>query len=117
MPRKAIVGILVVVATGGGVWYFYRHVEHMPIAEIIKDPRAYDGKVPAIAGEVKDRMSLLGIKYFTLKDETGEIKVVTKRVLPSVGSRVRVRGRVEEAFAIGDLQMVVFIEESTDQKE
>jgi len=31
--------------------------------------------------------------------------------LPNIGAELRVRGKVQQAFAIGNSQMVVFIEE------
>ena len=64
-----------------------------------------------IAGEVTDRASLLVVKYFRVKDKTGEIVVVTGKPLPSVGSKVRVHGEIKEAFSIGTEQMLVFVEE------
>jgi hypothetical protein len=43
-----------------------------------------------IRGEVVDRASLLVVKYFTLRDETSEIKVVTDKSLPCLGEKIRV---------------------------
>jgi len=117
MLRIVIAVALSLAVIGGIVWYYHAHIQHTSISEIMENPRAYDGKVLTIEGKVIDRMSLFGIKYFTLQDETGKIKVVTKRVLPSVGSRIRVRGSVKEAFAIGGTQMLVFVEEPSDGRE
>ena len=80
--QKAIAGILVAAAIGAGVWYFYRQVAHTPIRNLVENPRDYEGKVLTIEGEVTSRASLFVVKYFTLKDHTGEIKVVTGRFLP-----------------------------------
>ena len=47
-----------------------------------------------------------------LRDKTGEIIVVTKKPLPEVRSKVRVTGKIDEAFSIGDQRLLVFVEES-----
>ena len=117
MLQKAIAGILVAAAIGAGVWYFYRQVAHTPIRNLVENPRDYEGKVLTLEGEVTSRASLFVVKYFTLKDHTGEIKVVTGRFLPPMGSKVRVRGKIEEAFSIGNMQTLVFVEEYVDKEE
>jgi DNA polymerase II small subunit/DNA polymerase delta subunit B len=115
--KRILIGVIVLALLGGGAYFYFAKVAHTPIASILKDPRKYDGKDITIAGEVTDKTSLFVVKYFRLKDRTGDIVVVTKRTLPSVGSKVRVKGRVEEAFSLGSEQMLVFVEgeDSTGQ--
>jgi uncharacterized protein YjbJ (UPF0337 family) len=115
MIKNIIIGALIVVILGGGAWYYLTQVDHTPIEKILKNPRAYEGKAITIAGEVTDRTSLVIVKFFKLKDKTGEITVITKRSLPAVGAKERVKGKVQEAFAIGDQQMLVFVEESEEK--
>ncbi len=81
-----------------------------PIGKIIENPRDFDGKSIAISGEVTEIFSLLVIKYFVVKDKTGEIIVVTERPLPKQGTKIKVKGTVEEAFSIGDKQLIVIVE-------
>jgi hypothetical protein len=50
---------------------------------------------------VTEKSSLLVVKSFVLKDKTGEIRVITDRVLPNVGDKVVVHGRLEERFLLG----------------
>lgn len=107
---KVVIGLVIVLLMVAGAYFYFTKVDHTPIGNIMKDPRAYDEKSLTIAGEVTDRASLFVIKYFRVKDKTGEIMVVTRRSLPSIGSKVRVKGRVEEAFSIGTEQMLVFVE-------
>lgn len=116
MIKNIIIGILLAVILGGGAWYYFTQVDHTPIGNIVKDPRAYDGRVITIAGEVTERTSLVFVKFFKLKDNTGEITVITKRSLPVVGAKERVKGKIEEAFTIGDQQMLVFVEEAEGVK-
>ncbi len=83
-----------------------------PIGKILADPRAYAGKTVTVSGEVTQVFSLIFIKYFRLKDKTGEIVVVTDKPLPKVGTKISVKGTVQEAFSIGDQQLIVIVEES-----
>jgi hypothetical protein len=71
----------------------------VPIGKALENPRAYDGHSITLAGTVTGRQSLFAVKYFSLKDNTGEIRVVTNRTLPNVGSHTEVHGRVQQAFA------------------
>jgi len=108
--------VVVLAAAGIGVWYYIENISCTPIGEIIANPRNFDGRVTTISGEVTDRASLVFVKYFSLKDKTGEIIVATKRPLPAVGARVRVQGRVEEAFSLGSEQKLVFVESTEASK-
>ena len=83
-----------------------------PIGKILADPRAYAGKTVTVSGEVTQIFSLVFIKYFRLRDETGEIVIVTDRPLPKVGTKIKVKGTVQEAFSIGDQQLIVIVERS-----
>ncbi len=120
MPRKLIAAIviIVIIAIGGGAWYYFSRVRHAEIEKILSNPRAYEGKVITIEGEVTDRTAFFGVvKFFKVRDKTGEITVVTKRrALPEIKAIVRVKGTIDEVFAVGDLKLVVLIEESVDEK-
>ena len=81
-----------------------------PIIEIRENPRAFDSKTVTVSGEVTELFSLIVIKYFVVKDSTGEIVVVTQKPLPQKGSRITVKGTVQEAFSLGDKQLIVIVE-------
>lgn len=81
------------------------------IGKIISNPRPYEDKVVNVYGEVTEKKSFLLVKYFKLKDKTGEIVVITKKVIPSIGVKIKVKGKVEESFSIGDYQLLVIVEE------
>lgn len=83
-----------------------------PIGKILADPRAYAGKTVTVSGEVTEIFSLFFMRYFKLRDKTGEIVIVTHRVLPKVGTKLKVKGGVEEAFSIGDQQFIVIKEQN-----
>lgn len=86
-----------------------------PIGKILSDPRAYAGKTVTVSGEVTQVFSLVVIKYFRLRDKTGEIVIVTDRPLPKVGTKIKVKGTVQEAFSVGDQQLIVIVEQSKPQ--
>ena len=81
------------------------------IADIRNNPRQYAGKEVTVSGEVTGTFSLVVIKYFTLRDNTGEITIVTQRPLPKEGERLKVKGTVREAFSIGSESLLVIVEE------
>lgn len=81
------------------------------IGDIEKSPGRWDGRTVTIAGKVTGTHNLLVVKYYQVDDGTGEIAVVTQDGLPKEGDHVRVKGRVEQAFAIGTAHLVVIVEE------
>lgn len=82
----------------------------IPIGEIYEGPRGYDGKNVTIRGTVTESVNLVFFKYFILQDETGEIPVITGRVVPAKGESVTVQGEVKEAFSLGDQRLIVIVE-------
>ncbi len=81
------------------------------IGEIQKAPGQYDGRTVTISGTVSASHNLLLVKYYQVDDGTGEIAVVTDSALPKEGDHVRVKGKVNQAFAIGSAHLVVIVEE------
>jgi aspartyl/asparaginyl-tRNA synthetase len=81
------------------------------IADIRNNPRHYTDKEVTVSGEVTESFSLVVIKYFTLRDGTGEITIVTQTPLPKEGERLKVKGVVREAFSIGSESLLVIVEE------
>ena len=79
------------------------------IGEIVEHPRKYEGKTVVVKGEVTDVFSLVKIKFFELKDETGSIDILTKRALPNIGDTVSVRG-VVKPFSLGSKQIIIIEE-------
>jgi hypothetical protein len=81
------------------------------IGEIKAHPDGYNGRHVTIVGTVTRSVNLLFVKYFTVKDGSGEIAVVTDRPLPGEGKRITVKGRVNRAFAIGSKVVEVIVED------
>jgi hypothetical protein len=80
------------------------------IGDLTGHPRDYAGKEVTVSGEVTETFSLLVIKYFILRDATGEITVVTDRPLPAKGEKIKVKGVVKEAISIGTKTALVLVE-------
>jgi len=117
LKKGIVVLIIILILIGIGLWYYFNRVHVSQIESILSNPKAYEGKVVTIEGEVTDRTSFFGvIKFYKVRDKTGEIIVVTKRALPELNSILRVKGRIDQAFPIGDLKLVAFLEDSFEEK-
>jgi hypothetical protein len=86
------------------------------IGDINNNPRDYVGKEVVVSGEVTRRFTLFVVKYFALRDDSGEITVVTERPLPKQGEHLKLRGVVKEAFAIGSESLLVIQEKPEREK-
>jgi aspartyl/asparaginyl-tRNA synthetase len=113
-----VIAIVAVVVIGAGAWYYFSQTHRTDIDKIVGNPGAYAGKEVAIEGEVTDRTALFGaLKFYKIKDKSGEMIVVSKRSLPEMRSNVGVKGRIDEAFSLGDQKLVVFVEGTVVKKE
>ena len=118
MVKKVVIAIFMIMAIGGGAWYYFNQTRHTRIETILGNPKAYVGKEVTIEGEVTDRTAFFTtVKFFRVRDKTGEIIVVTKKALPEVRSTVRVKGSVDEAFPVGDQKFVVLAGEFVEEKD
>jgi len=81
------------------------------IKDILESPRRYENREVTVYGTVTNGVSLLVIKYFEIEDDTGAIKVVTNRLLPSRGEKLRVTGRIM-SIEIGTQRRLVIREKS-----
>ncbi len=120
MARKVFIGIsiMIVLAIAGGIWYYLGRGNRTSIGKILSRPSEYQGKAITIEGEVTDRTAFFVVlKFFKLLDRTGEITVVTRRSLPEMRSTVSVKGKIDDAFPIGDQKLLIFVEESFEKKD
>jgi hypothetical protein len=82
--------------------YGYVHVK-----DIVAAPAAFEGKEIKLKGRVRSTTWVLGIKAYTLREETGEIIVVTDGTLPKQNEEVKLKGVVKStaivsgAWAVG----------------
>jgi hypothetical protein len=82
------------------------------IGRINSDPGRYRGKEVAIAGRVTNSYGLLGNGAYEVDDGSGRIWIVTKRGVPSRGSRVGVKGYVHNGLNFGGRSYGTVIEET-----
>jgi len=116
--KGLVIAIFAVIAIGAGAGYYFSQTHRTDIDKIVNNPGAYAGKEMAIAGEVADRTGLFGVlKFYKVKDKSGEMIVVTKKSLPEIKSNVGVKGRIDDAFALGDQKLVVFVEGSVEKRD
>ncbi len=80
------------------------------IQDIREDVDKYEGKEVTVSGEVIETTNILIKKYYKIKDESGEINIVTKEALPEKNTQVTVTGTVEKMLKIGDLEMLAIKE-------
>lgn len=113
--KKIIIAIVVLILIGGGAWYYFSRSRHESIEKILVNPKAYEGKVVTIEGEVTDRTAFFVVlKFYKVRDKTGEIIVLTRKTLPGVNSKVLLKGRIDDAFPVGDQKLVLLVEESIE---
>lgn len=112
--KKSIPMIIIVVIVScilaGGFWFYYTKISHTAIADILKNPRDYEGQLLTIEGQVTGVTSFFVIKSYRVKDDTGELTVTTKRFLPTVGEKIRIKGTIDSAFSVGTEEVLVLIE-------
>lgn len=81
------------------------------IGEINANPGKHHGEHVTLKGTVADTTDLVVVKFFMLRDESGEIAVVTSAPLPAEGAKVTVKGTVNQAFSVAGTSLVVVIED------
>ena len=84
--------LLVTAIAGGGCDYL--PFGYTPIKEITAAPGQFEGKEVRLKGKATGTMNLLGFKAYVLRDDTGEIPVVTPAGLPAENSEVAIKGVV-----------------------
>ena len=88
-----------------------------PIGDLLDNSTKYDGKTVRVQGEVREGAGGLGVGAYQLKDNTGQITVVSDRgSAPRRGAKVAVKGRFESLFSLGRSGVAVIREESRDSK-
>jgi hypothetical protein len=80
------------------------------IGDIAANPRKYVETEVTVSGEVTEVFSLLVLRYFVVRDKTGEITVITEKPLPAKGEKISVSGMVKEAYSLGSVTRLVIVE-------
>jgi hypothetical protein len=73
------------------------------INDLLADPGRYRDRTVQLSGEVVDSYSVGNRGAYRLKDNTGELWIVSDDGVPRRTARVIVKGRVREGFNLGSL--------------
>jgi hypothetical protein len=89
-------GIVLAVAAAGVLLSGCNSTNATPISEINASPANFDGKEVMLHGVAKEptRLPLLNLKSYVLKDDSGEIDILTEGDLPKVNEEINVRVKV-----------------------
>jgi len=77
--------------------------ETRTINQILAEPSRYQNREVAIQGNVVDSYSVLGRGVYRVDDGTGKLWIVSDKGVPRKGSRVGVKGKVQDGFDLGSL--------------
>lgn len=100
----ALAGALVLLAGCAGV---------TPISELVQNSSKYNGKTVRIKGEVRQSAGLLGRGAYQLKDDTGQLTILSETSSPPpTGSKIGVKGVFEALLTIGSKGLAVLREQS-----
>jgi hypothetical protein len=72
------------------------------IGEIVSNPAGFELREVKIKGRVVDanKLPLIELRIYAVKDETGTIVVTTQGELPPLGQNIAIRGQVENALIL-----------------
>lgn len=84
-----------------------------PIGDLLSNPGHYDGKTVNVKGQVQGSEGGLGVGAYELKDNSGQITVLsTTAGPPAKGSTIGVKGKFQSLINIGNKGLAVLREES-----
>jgi hypothetical protein len=96
-PRRTASVLIVVLAMAAGA------CATKTIGSVLADPSKYRNREVQISGDVVDSYGVLGRGVYRVRDDTGELWVMSGEGVPRTGARVKVRGTVRDAFSLGPL--------------
>jgi hypothetical protein len=83
------------------------------IKDIAANPAQFEGKVVKLQGRVSGvaHLPFVELKAYSLRDDTGEITILTQAELPTEEAQVGVRGTVKSAAIFGGSSLDLRVEE------
>jgi len=84
-----------------------------PIGQITAQASAFENREVKLRGRVADvnKIPILNVSMYTLRDASGEIVVVNPVDLPKVGEEIAMRGRVESLLILAGQGMGTTVRE------
>lgn len=82
----------------------YLPVGFTPIGEIVQSPGSFEGKTIKVRGEVTGvtKIPLFEFKSYTLRDDSGEILVLTEGALPILNKPTAIKAQVKTMAIVND---------------
>ena len=92
----------------------YLPFDFTPIGQILDQAASFEGREVKIRGRVVDvnKIPLIDVRTYTLRDNSGEIVVLNPTELPGIGDEIALRGRVESLVILGGLSMGTIVKET-----
>ncbi|MBI4205846.1 MAG: hypothetical protein HY527_12545 [Betaproteobacteria bacterium] len=86
---------------------------YTPIKDIVAAPGSFESREVKIKGKVTEaiKLPILG-QAFILRDESGEITVITQSTLPSANAEVALTGTVRSTAIVGGQSLGLRVEET-----
>jgi hypothetical protein len=108
--RNVAILLCLALVTGG---CDYLPFGYTPIQDIVAAPGGFESKEVKIKGKVAEaiKLPILG-QAFMLRDDSGEITVVTKGTLPSANAEVALTGIVRSTAIVSGHSLGLRIEET-----
>lgn len=108
--RNAVVALFAALVLAG---CDYLPFGYTPIKDIVAAPGSFESREVKIKGKVTEaiKLPILG-QAFVLRDETGEITVITQGTLPSANAEVALAGTVKSTAIIGGHSLGLRVEET-----
>ncbi len=106
--RAAIVAAFIALAGCESLPFGYTQIK-----DIVAAPGQFEGKEVKLHGTVTGgvKLPVIDIKGYTLRDDTGEIPVVTRGTLPATNKRVALTGIVKSVAIVGGESLGLRVEE------
>jgi hypothetical protein len=95
-----LLGVLVALSLSGCEQLDYGYTQ---IGDLLKNPSRYNGMEVKVRGTVTGvvKLPFFSVKMYTIKDDTGEVPVLTYDTLPGLDAEVRVRGALQTMAIVG----------------
>jgi hypothetical protein len=110
-PYAWVAAVLMVAFTCFGCEYLNASTR---IADIQASPSTYLGRQVLVRGVVQDswKIPFIDTRFYTVKDATGEMTVMTSVDPPLAGAEVTVRGRIDDVAVIAGRPIGVHLRET-----
>jgi len=108
---RLIAGAVLALLVAGGVTYYL--TRPVRIGDILSHPDRYQGRTVSVRGVVTGSYAMMGVAVYRLRDDSGEILVVSDQGAPRDGTQKTVRGEVVQVFKGMGMEVIALFEGTT----